>query len=410
MTANSGTSGNATGKTGGKLTFDCPWCGAITPVPVERMGEHFPCPECKKATKLTSHNTSDRPPTEAPPDAPHLIGDRTFDCPWCGMISSVPSSHLGDRFHCAECGKETKLTATNTRAAALTAPPPDAPHVERKPMGRSVLAAAAVVVVGVVAWLAFGQGGGGSSETADGSSEAASSAMSEPTGPAPAATPATPSTGRSEPAPAAMTEPTPTGPEKPAVDVELLRAQGELAASATALADATAAHTQATAAIEGWNKAHPGAVEAADAAAALDEVRTEARRLAAPPPGAAVVTPDQARARRTAMVAFLSASPARARVGERVHAWLAGDLYGREAAASVDWKSLDWSGAGVARALEALHAAASAVAASVPADLVAKEAATRQAMETAKKRAADAELKMKVLTAPRDDRAPAPGR
>ena len=105
-------------------TFDCPWCGAIAPVPADHLGEHFPCPECRQATKLTSKNTSNRPPTAPPPDAPHTSGHRTFDCPWCGAIAPIPASHLGERFHCPECGKETKLTPTNTRSAALTAPPP----------------------------------------------------------------------------------------------------------------------------------------------------------------------------------------------------------------------------------------------------------------------------------------------
>src|SRR5262245_30781837 len=156
------------------------------------MGEHFACPECKKATKLTSHNTSDLPPTEAPPDAPHLVGDRTFDCPWCGAISSVPSSHLGDRFHCPECGKETKLTSTNTRAAAITAPPPDAPHVDEGKGGRGILVAAVVAVLAVGAWLAFGQSGGssgsGEKETAGtppSTTNEQASAMSDATSPAP---------------------------------------------------------------------------------------------------------------------------------------------------------------------------------------------------------------------------------
>ena len=112
----------------GVRTFDCPWCGAISPVPGDHLGEHFVCPECKKGTKLTERSTSTRAATAAPPDAPHLSGDRTFDCPWCGAIASVPSSHLGEGFRCPECAKSTKLTSTNTRRALVTAPPPDAPH------------------------------------------------------------------------------------------------------------------------------------------------------------------------------------------------------------------------------------------------------------------------------------------
>ena len=133
-------------------TFDCPWCGAIAPVPADHLGEHFPCPECRQATKLTSKNTSNRPPTAPPPDAPHTSGHRTFDCPWCGAIAPIPASHLGERFHCPECGKETKLTPTNTRSAALTAPPPDAPHVEAKGGGRGVLVAVALVTLGAAVW------------------------------------------------------------------------------------------------------------------------------------------------------------------------------------------------------------------------------------------------------------------
>src|SRR5262245_38742963 len=171
-------------------TFDCPWCGAISPVPADHLGEHFPCPECKKATKLTAHNTSDLPPTAAPPDAPHLSGDRTFDCPWCGAISPVAASHIGDRFHCPECGKETKLTATNTRRGELTAPPPDAPHVEPRKGGAGVLVGALVVVLlGVGAWLALRPAESGSSGSSDKSNDKESAAAEprEGTSPSPTA-------------------------------------------------------------------------------------------------------------------------------------------------------------------------------------------------------------------------------
>ncbi len=156
-------------------TFDCPWCGAISRIPSDHMGEHFTCPECKKATKLTDKNTSALKPTEPPPDAPHLTGDRTFDCPWCGAICSVPSQHLGEHFTCPECKKATKLTPQNTRRTDVFTPPPDAPppewEVARARRTKVLIALGIAVAIGVA--VAVSQGnespakpGGGEGTTA----------------------------------------------------------------------------------------------------------------------------------------------------------------------------------------------------------------------------------------------------
>ena len=131
----------------GHRTFDCPWCGAVAGIDPSHAGEHFDCPECRKSTKLTPANTRTReliePPKEAPPHGPgeeaaagkvshetsdwesYGKGHRNFDCPWCGAISGVDPSHLGDHFKCPECHKETKLTSENTRGGHASEAPPD---------------------------------------------------------------------------------------------------------------------------------------------------------------------------------------------------------------------------------------------------------------------------------------------
>ncbi|MBL9086019.1 MAG: hypothetical protein JNM10_02665 [Planctomycetia bacterium] len=379
-------------------TFDCPWCGAISPVPADHLGEHYPCPECRQATKLTPKNTSNRPPTAPPPDAPHTSGHRTFDCPWCGAIAPIPASHLGERFHCPECGKETKLTPTNTRSAALTAPPPDAPHVEVKGGGRGVLVAVALVTLGAAVWFFAGRPSeptpsAASAERPDIGRKGADRPEPPPLADPPEAPPAAPAP--SVPAPAAMTEPPPPAAPTPP-DVERVALQAELAKATEAAAEATRRHEEARAALAAHLAAHPDADRAAADAVGFDTLRAERARLAT---GAATVA--ASRAARTAMVAFVEADPARVALADRVLAWLRTDLDGREAASAASWRDLHWSGDGVDRALSALTNAAAAAAVPPPADLVRAEADLRLAREAATRRADEARARLEAAPAPR---------
>lgn len=379
-------------------TFDCPWCGAISPVPADHLGEHYPCPECRQATKLTPKNTSNRPPTAPPPDAPHTSGHRTFDCPWCGAIAPIPASHLGERFHCPECGKETKLTPTNTRSAALTAPPPDAPHVEVKGGGRGVLVAVALVTLGAAVWFFAGRPSeptpsAASAERPDIGRKGADRPEPPPLADPPEAPPAAPAP--SAPAPAAMTEPPPPAAPTPP-DVERVALQAELAKATEAAAEATRRHEEARAALAAHLAAHPDADRAAADAVGFDTLRAERARLAT---GAATVA--ASRAARTAMVAFVEADPARVALADRVLAWLRTDLDGREAASAASWRDLHWSGDGVDRALSALTNAAAAAAVPPPADLVRAEADLRLAREAATRRADEARARLEAAPAPR---------
>jgi predicted RNA-binding Zn-ribbon protein involved in translation (DUF1610 family) len=149
-------------------TFDCPWCGAISGIDPTHIGEHFECPECNQSTKLTPKNTRKRHITDPPKEAPHHE-DRmlTFDCPWCGAISQVGSALLGTSFDCPECHQATRLTDQTTRAGDLFVPAADAPHHEES-SGVGMKALIGLVVVAAIAWFAFGRGDGGSTETPDG--------------------------------------------------------------------------------------------------------------------------------------------------------------------------------------------------------------------------------------------------
>lgn len=386
--------------TSSMLTFDCPWCGAIDPVPASQLGEHFACPECKRATKLTERNTSDRPPTEPPPDAPHRSGDRTFDCPWCGAISAVPASHLGERFHCPECGKETKLTPSNTRAAAITAPPPDAPHHDA-PKERGGLVVGALTLAAIAAGVWYfnrpdttppppspqppvadaGTPSPGTSETP--------AAQPEPTNPPPA--PAAPDAGTGPAAP-----PAPAAPPSPDDAKTLARATAAQAVAA-ARADverAQAADAEARAQRALWERDHPDASRSAadaEALAALAAVVDRERTTAGAAPTAAA-----ARAASDAVVAWVSADAARVALAERVLTSMRADLLGREVLGVADWKGVHWGGDGARRAVASLHAAAVAAGRVAP-EVLAAEASARGALVEARRRLGDAEARAKAL-------------
>lgn len=406
-------------------TFDCPWCGAISPVPADHLGEHFTCPECRKATKLTEKNTSDRKPTEAPPDAPHLSGDRTFDCPWCGAISSLSSSHLGERFHCPECNKETKLTATNTRRAPITAPPPDAPPPASGSSGKGMLVALVLAVGGIGAWwLLRDPGTSSTAKQPSGATEIGRTpgaptpptpgASTQPTpgaGPGPGAgspggsrtpegTPAAVGAMTPDAAPGATPPPAPSpaamgadGAPSPAVEA----AQAVLGEAMRRRSAALEKQYAALASLQDWKQENPAAAVAAEHMPGLRELVDEAKRLGdakqlIPEPGKPTL--EQVRAYDAALVAFTAASPVRVKVAEQVLAWLRADPFGREGHGLADWKGLHFAGDGVRRAFAALEQAWGPGASMWPADLAKAAEAAAAEGDAAQKAVLDAEAKL----------------
>lgn len=403
------------------LTFDCPWCGAISRVPASTLGEHFPCPECKRVTRLTEANASDRPPTLPPPDAPHLSGDRTFDCPWCGAISAVPSSHLGERFHCPECGKETKLTAANTQRAPVTAPPPDAPHVPSGAGRRALALVAVVVVIGVVIWLVVGGGDSGSKEVGRGGSTPAAMDSgtkppppmpTPPTGPEPGMTEpgmdtASPA-GMAPPMPApppgtpepGMTEPTPVPPPTvPATPDPLEVARAEWLAATTVAAEKNAALQKAEAAIADWRNKNPEASAAAADLPALQDFLAEAKRLLDakdPISDPKKPTPTQVRAYNAALAKFAGEKAERVRAMERLLDGMKKDAKTASEVADREWKDLNFFGGSVRNALA--HAAETWIrVATPPADLEAVRAVAAREAGAAQKAVDEADRKVKAL-------------
>lgn len=379
-------------------TFDCPWCGAISPVPADHLGEHFVCPECAKATKLTPKNTSDRPPTAPPPGAPPTGGLRTFDCPWCGAISPIPASHLGERFACAECHRETKLTAANTQAAAVTAPPPGAPHVEaRRPFVVWGVVGACALAAAVGAFLLLQQEGEAPSD------ERPSVAAPSPSAGRP------PSPGRATPAPTpppsdddrppppssipASPAPSPSAPA-PAPRVDLAVLEADVAAATAALGEANQRLLTAMAALSADEAAAARRRDAATESEAFAAILSAVRERTAE-----ATSPAAVRAAREAVVAHLAADPDRVRRAERVRTWLASDLFGREVAGVTDWRGLDWTGPGAARALAALSAEAGAAAAPPSQDLAAEAASARGAVEEATHRLETARARLAAAQA-----------
>ncbi len=389
-------------------TFDCPWCGAISPVPADHLGEHFSCPECRKATKLTEKNTSSRKPTEAPPDAPHLSGDRTFDCPWCGAISSLSASHLGERFHCPECEKETKLTATNTRRAPITAPPPDAPPPATASSGKGIVVALLLAAAGIGAWWFLrGDGDDGAAKTPSGGTEAGRTpGIPAPSVPEAGGTPPVPAPPDGSmapeappPSPAAMggeVGMTPDG--APASPLE--QAQVVLSAATARRAAALEKQYAALSSLEDWKRENPNAALAAEHMAGLRELLAEAQRLVDEKkliPDPAKPTLEQVRAYDAALVTFAAASPARAKAAEQVLAWLRADPFGREGHGLADWKGLHFAGDGVKRAFRTLEEVWGPGASMWPVELAKAAASATAEAEAAHKAVLDAEAKLAEL-------------
>jgi hypothetical protein len=375
----------------GQRTFDCPWCGAISRIPADHLGEHFACPECHKSTKLTEANTSTLSPTSAPPDAPHLVGDRTFDCPWCGAISAIPSSHLGEHFACPECHRQTKLTETNTTRRPPTEPPPDAPHVESVGAGRGVLVGLVLVLVGAGVWLFLSNREPESPSEPD--RPAPSVATSErPTDPAPAPLPPI---GPAEPTvvPASGRE-----PPASASSEEVRRAETRLADAKAQVALAETRLSEVRGRLAPFSG--PEADVARQSLVALREISAEsAPRLEklGPEPGV-----DDVRGYNFEVVRILDASPRRARVAETALAWLRGDpLGGRRDVAGLSWREMNFHGPGFRRALAALEAKWSESGKPIPENLRTEEAAAVAALAAAKGEQAAAETALAAARAPR---------
>jgi predicted RNA-binding Zn-ribbon protein involved in translation (DUF1610 family) len=391
-------------------TFDCPWCGAISPVPADHLGEHFACPECRKETKLTEKNTSALGVTETPPDAPHLTGDRTFDCPWCGAISAVPSSHLGERFACPECKRDTKLTPTNTRRAPITAPPPDAPPPEPTGAPKGLLVVAGLIVVGVAAWLLTA--GGSSDKDADKDKEGTDATVAlmpvrddaappgtssspkktpeaSPPSTAPTPVPATPTALPPEPTPTNLPPP-PPAPERPEaapVDEKAL-ADRELSEASRAVATAAETALALDRTLAQLVAADPELAVATSRAGALDAALGEV------PPPAAGAHADAIRAYDAAVAKALGKSPAGVEAAEALRARMAAEAHGR-GVAGLGWQDLDFHGDAFRRAAAAQREAWAGVLARLPKDRV-------QARDDALKNLAAAKTRLERAQARRD--------
>ena len=388
-----------------KRMFDCPWCGAISPVPGDHLGEHFVCGECKKSTKLTEKNSSVEGAKPAPSDTTHhLSGDRTFDCPWCGAIAGVPSSHLGERFACPECKKDTRLTSTNTRRAPITAPPPEAPTAA--PVGSSVglWAAIGVVVVGGMAWALLSGGSSGAdgkSSTETGVTEPATTVEFAAADSRPSASTPPPMGG----APPSVPEP-PPGPANPrvpmgqptpkAMDLDL--AKGMLAKAVSDLATAERARISAQAKYDEWTKDNPDIVEMEAKHAALRSIAGESKRLKEATPALsdpAKTTPADAQAFDAAMVKFVAAVPLRVAVVEEALKRIRGEIAGR--GVGPDWKALSFHGAAFHRALAAFDEAYGGMSGNRPPELMKAVEDATAAIVAAAKAKADAEAQIATL-------------
>ena len=387
-------------------TFDCPWCGAISPVPADHLGEHFACPECRQQTKLTEKNTSTLHVTQSPPDAPHLSGDRTFDCPWCGAISAVPSSHLGERFVCPECSRDTKLTPTNTRRAPITAPPPDAPPPEPSGAPKALLALAVVIVVGVGAWAIASGSSGDSGEREDTETAALPAERTTPP-PAPLPPPRVhDSVPAAAPAPVSPT-PAPVPPPTP-IDVSPpppTPAPGPGSAQPNKVDDKTVADEELRAAEAERAAARDGVLAVAhrvdslvaadpDLGAALaqsDALEAALARVAPPPPNA---SGEEIRAYDAAVARSLAKSAEATAAAVAIRVRMEGEWNGR-GVAGLAWQDVDFHGDAFRRAADAQRAAWKTALARLPSDWPA-------ANEAARKRSADAEARFERAKARRD--------
>lgn len=320
----------------GHRTFDCPWCGAISGIDPSHIGEHFECPECHKSTKLTPANTRQREMTEPPKEAPagekggekpstHEIselesygrGHRTFDCPWCGAISGVDPSHLGEDFDCPECHQGTKLTSDNTRAGHVTEAAPDAPHVDEKKSKAGLLLVAAVgVVAGIVAVMVVTSGPSDDPAPDD---QGVDVSRTQPTDPAPEVPPVeTPAVPPNE-TPPADTPPNETPPGE--VPPEDAPPEGPTPEEMEAYENAKAHLEDAEGALADWKVHNADILPKLGLLEACTDVRSEAARLCESYPGPDA-TQDEARAYNVVMREFVTADAKRVEAATRIVAQL----------------------------------------------------------------------------------------
>jgi len=264
----------------GHLTFDCPWCGAICGVGPDHLGEFFTCPECGKKTKMTEATTRRVPVTVPPDDAPHIDDSpRPFSCPWCGHESEIPPTHLGEHYECPACHQATKLTDR-------TLPSPDeegaASKASRMPL---LLGGLGLLVLVVVLALVLGGGpkeekGAASTTTAmpaTGTGTSGSATLAEPShGSQPESPAASGAEPPEPPEPATPGEehaaPPPAEPATPRPPSALDEAETHAAARRDAL-DA------AQRALDAWREAHPAVQSVLESQAARMRLDHEARTL-----------------------------------------------------------------------------------------------------------------------------------
>ena len=295
----------------GHLTFDCPWCGAISGVGPELVGEHFECVECGKETKLTEQNTRRAHLFEPPKDAPHHDDSpRPFHCPWCGRHTEIPPTHLGEYYDCPECHKRTKLTErtlpttdvvpSETGTVAATGHRPAWP-----------LALAAVVVVGAVLWALLGGGGDDETTPRDGGVAVVEEAGDAAGGPE--VVDPEPATG---PSPGVSPAPVEAGAEE-----EGRKSVGRKLAEAR-YAKATTASEEARSKLDAWLAAHPEVVQALEVQAVREALHARAQELLAALDTQAV-GPAEVRAFNQALSAYVGEDPGRIALAESLLAALA---------------------------------------------------------------------------------------
>jgi hypothetical protein len=393
----------------GHRTFDCPWCGAISSIPGDHLGEHFTCPECKKATKLTEKNTSALKPTAPPPDAPHLSGDRTFDCPWCGAIASIGVEYVGEHFTCPECSKSTKITEKNTTRRPVTAPPPDAPHVEGSAGGgrKAAIGVLVLVALAVGVWIAMPKKDGGAKdgktvETArEGTTGIAPRPPSGTEARPPAETPAsapppTMPAGTAAPPlveapPAPSVEPPPTAPDSP----EVAAAKAALAEARARVATTEDALEAARGALAEWEAKNPDAKDTVSNLAALNALTKEAERMrSAIDPAKA--TPDQVRGYNLGVATYVGSDAKRTRVAQALFERLQGEVAGR-GTLGLAWTDMNFYGPGFERAAKDLSVRWLTAPASPP-ELRRAETEAAEALSAAKQAEAEAQKALDALT------------
>ncbi|MHC5010056.1 MAG: hypothetical protein ACYTG6_03780 [Planctomycetota bacterium] len=351
-------------------TFDCPWCGAIASVPSEILGEHLVCGECGRGTKVTEQNTTALPPTAPPPDAPHGPADLTFECPWCGALEAFSSMHLGEHVECPACRKSTKLTSVNTKEGAPPGTVSGQVITDTETSGSPFLLIAAIVVLAAVgAWFLFGSETGSNTETTGDTEISQAPPVEEPP----------------------VEEPEPAEPEEvvsPLAEA-VAEARDTLRQARLAREQAMDRRDQMRAALDAWLAAHPDVAEATRTLGPLQTLHTESARLmtviATQEP-----TPATARAYNASLRGFIGEDPDRIGLATALLAQLRAEPGGPRVAS---WESMNFHAPGVREAIETLLAERKSLAAQVPAELLERVAtaeddvaASSRAVEAASRR------------------------